>query len=68
MFEGVRKVFIKVIILVLFSTITMYLNILFKNKLSQTKKKKILVLLYMPYDGAENNEVLLVLQFTFLFG
>lgn len=67
MFVGVRKLFIKSILL-LFFIITTDVNILFKNKLSQTKKKKILVLLYMPYDGAENNEVFLALQFTFLFG
>lgn len=68
MFVGVSKLFIKVTVFLLFFTIPTYVNILFKNKLSQTKKKKILVLLYMPYDGAENNEVLLALQFAFLFG
>lgn len=66
MFVGVRKLFIKSILL-LFFIITTDVNICFKNKLSQTKKK-ILLLLYMPYDGAENNEVFLALQFAFLFG
>ena len=36
MFEGVRKLFFEVVTLLLLFTITMYVKVLFKNKLTQT--------------------------------
>lgn len=62
MFEGIRKFLFQVVLLLLFITI-IYVNILLKNKLNHIKK--ILVLLYLPYGGTENNEVLQTLQFLF---
>lgn len=56
MFEGIRKFLFQVVILLLLFTTIIYVNILLKNKLNHIKK--ILVLLYLPYGGTENNEVL----------